>query len=37
MDTATLHLIFSGLVVAVAVATMWFAGYVVYRLLKKSR
>ena len=31
-----IHAIFTGLVVLVAVATLWFAGYVVYRLVKQS-
>ncbi|PFG18874.1 hypothetical protein ATL40_0424 [Serinibacter salmoneus] len=31
-----LHIIFTGLVIAVALATTWFAGYVVYRLLKRT-
>lgn len=31
-----LHLIFTGLVIAVGLATAWFAGYVVYRLVKQG-
>lgn len=31
-----LHFIFTGLVIVVGLVTLWFAGYVVYRLLKQS-
>lgn len=31
-----LHVIFTGLVVAVGVVTAWFAGYVVYRIVKQD-
>ena len=34
---SAIHLVFTGLVVAVAVAVLWFACYVVYRLLKQAR
>lgn len=32
-----IHAIFTGLVIAVGVTTIWFAGYVVYRLVKQGR
>ncbi len=31
-----LHVVFTGLVIAVGVVTAWFAGYVLYRLLKQD-
>ncbi|GGM73319.1 hypothetical protein GCM10012275_49910 [Longimycelium tulufanense] len=32
-----LHIVFTSLMVVVAVATVWFAGYVVYRLYSDQR
>lgn len=40
IDTMSIHaleLIFTGLIVAVAVAVAWFAGYVVYKLYTGQR
>ncbi|GMA30265.1 hypothetical protein [Litorihabitans aurantiacus] len=34
---STLHLVFTLLIAVVAVTVTWFAGYVVYRLLKQNR
>jgi len=37
MSIHALELIFTGLIVAVAVAVSWFAGYVVYKLYTGQR
>jgi hypothetical protein len=37
MSIHALELIFTGLIVAVAVAVAWFAGYVVYKLYTGQR
>lgn len=37
MSIPALELIFTGLIVTVAVAVVWFAGYVVYRLYTGPR